>query len=236
MLSLQVWKTTFKNQWLGLDLLFRPLSHRSTRQFQDQNIRSRLNSWTDFCEFFPYSISCVLILNSRKCSYPLPKSESSSLKRKVFQMTLSGTIPVEYQSHTYNIPVCLWIRNDHPTSAPMVYVTPTSDMRIKASRFVQQVWSLDRVKPTDPSQHPPKSLCSSPIWPPGISKITLKIGNYCPDPKSWKEEKEMAILCLYITEIIVPFNYNLLSLLVEHAYVLSIHFYIENVKKGGNLC
>jgi len=53
-------------------------------------------------------------------------------------MTLSGTIPVEYQSNSYNIPVCLWIRNDHPTSAPMVYVTPTSDMRIKASRFVQQ--------------------------------------------------------------------------------------------------
>lgn len=53
-------------------------------------------------------------------------------------MILAGTIPVDYHAETYNIPVCIWIRNDHPTSPPMVYVTPTPDMRIKASRFVEQ--------------------------------------------------------------------------------------------------
>ena len=33
-------------------------------------------------------------------------------------------------------------------------------------------------------------------------------------------QMKMALLCLYITEIIVPFNYNLLILLVEHAYMV----------------
>ncbi|MPC20255.1 Tumor susceptibility gene 101 protein [Portunus trituberculatus] len=38
----------------------------------------------------------------------------------------------------YNIPVCIWVLDNHPISPPMVYVKPTPDMLIKASRHVDQ--------------------------------------------------------------------------------------------------
>ena len=38
----------------------------------------------------------------------------------------------------YNIPVCIWLLDNHPFSPPMVYVKPTPDMLIKASRHVDQ--------------------------------------------------------------------------------------------------
>ena len=37
---------------------------------------------------------------------------------------------------TYNIPVTIWLRPNHPYVPPMVYVTPTRDMGIQQSQFV----------------------------------------------------------------------------------------------------
>ncbi|XP_076032755.1 tumor susceptibility gene 101 isoform X3 [Oratosquilla oratoria] len=53
-------------------------------------------------------------------------------------LNLEGTIPVRYKGATYNIPVCVWLLDNHPLSSPMVYVKPTADMLIKASRHVDQ--------------------------------------------------------------------------------------------------
>lgn len=53
-------------------------------------------------------------------------------------LTLDGTIPVPYKGSIYNIPICLWLLDNHPNSAPMAYVKPTPDMLIKASRNVDQ--------------------------------------------------------------------------------------------------
>ncbi|XP_018022226.1 tumor susceptibility gene 101 protein isoform X1 [Hyalella azteca] len=53
-------------------------------------------------------------------------------------LTLDGTIPVPFKGSTYNIPICLWILDTHPYSAPMAFVKPTADMLIKASRHVDQ--------------------------------------------------------------------------------------------------
>ncbi len=36
----------------------------------------------------------------------------------------------------YNIPVTIWLRPTHPYSSPIVYVTPTEDMGIQQSRYV----------------------------------------------------------------------------------------------------
>lgn len=41
-----------------------------------------------------------------------------------------------YKSNTYNIPVCMWLKVDHPNSCPMAFVTPTKDMQIKVSHHV----------------------------------------------------------------------------------------------------
>lgn len=49
---------------------------------------------------------------------------------------LQGTIPVSYKGTCYNIPVCIWLMDTHPNNAPMCYVKPTADMKIKISMFV----------------------------------------------------------------------------------------------------
>ncbi|XP_013789333.1 tumor susceptibility gene 101 protein-like isoform X2 [Limulus polyphemus] len=53
-------------------------------------------------------------------------------------MCLTGTIPVPFKGNTYNIPVKIWLLDTHPVNSPMCYVTPTSDMKIKVSRNVDQ--------------------------------------------------------------------------------------------------
>ena len=51
---------------------------------------------------------------------------------------VSGTIPVIYKEKTYNIPICVWLKIDHPSSCPMAFITPTNDMQIKVSHHVDQ--------------------------------------------------------------------------------------------------
>lgn len=51
-------------------------------------------------------------------------------------ITLNGTIPVPYKGASYNIPVCIWLLDTHPYSAPLCFVRPTQDMQIKVSKHV----------------------------------------------------------------------------------------------------
>ncbi|XP_053672838.1 tumor susceptibility gene 101 protein [Anopheles nili] len=51
-------------------------------------------------------------------------------------LNLYGTIPVKYKGNTYNIPICIWLMDTHPKNAPICYVKPTSEMRIKVSAYV----------------------------------------------------------------------------------------------------
>lgn len=51
-------------------------------------------------------------------------------------LNLTGTIPVIYKKNTYHIPICIWIMDTHPANAPICYVTPTSNMHIKVSMYV----------------------------------------------------------------------------------------------------
>jgi len=53
-------------------------------------------------------------------------------------LTLKGTIPVNYKGSKYNIPIQVWLFNNHPYAAPMVYVKPTSSMVIKPNKHVDQ--------------------------------------------------------------------------------------------------
>ncbi|KAF7661027.1 hypothetical protein LDENG_00271000 [Lucifuga dentata] len=45
-------------------------------------------------------------------------------------MSLSGTISVMYNAKNYNIPVCLWLEESYPQTAPICYVRPTCEMMI----------------------------------------------------------------------------------------------------------
>lgn len=51
-------------------------------------------------------------------------------------IALEGTIPIKYRNCPYHIPVCIYLRKDHPETQPIVYVRPTSQMSIKESRNV----------------------------------------------------------------------------------------------------
>lgn len=46
-------------------------------------------------------------------------------------VTLVGTISMEYRGNTYYAPIEIFIPYEYPEAAPIVYVRPTGDMRIK---------------------------------------------------------------------------------------------------------
>lgn len=51
-------------------------------------------------------------------------------------ISLDGTIPIQYKGSTYNIPIAIFLFDRHPDKPPIVYVRPTSTMRIKPNAFV----------------------------------------------------------------------------------------------------
>eukprot|EP00803_Ostreobium_quekettii_P002109 evm.model.scf_1113EXC.1 EVM.evm.TU.scf_1113EXC.1 scf_1113EXC:1500-6638(+) len=51
--------------------------------------------------------------------------------RVVRLLKAEGTLPMYYQKVKYNIPVAVWLPDNYPHQAPIVYVTPTPDMIIK---------------------------------------------------------------------------------------------------------
>ncbi|CAH3167140.1 unnamed protein product [Porites lobata] len=51
-------------------------------------------------------------------------------------LALDGTLPVSIRGVTYNIPVCVWLQENHPHVPPLVFVKPTSSMAIKPSHHV----------------------------------------------------------------------------------------------------
>ncbi|XP_061826464.1 tumor susceptibility gene 101 protein [Nerophis lumbriciformis] len=51
-------------------------------------------------------------------------------------MSLTGTIPIFFKDVRYTIPVCVWLKESYPQSAPICYVRPTSEMMILQGRYV----------------------------------------------------------------------------------------------------
>lgn len=71
------------------------------------------------------------------------KSLAPKLERYTFPdglskelICLDGTIPVTFREASYNIPIGIFISDNHPFEAPLCYVRPTRDMTIKSSRHV----------------------------------------------------------------------------------------------------
>ncbi len=51
-------------------------------------------------------------------------------------ISLFGTIPVNYNNNKYNIPIQLYLADNHPYLSPIVYVKPTAEMSINVSDTV----------------------------------------------------------------------------------------------------
>ncbi|UJR24271.1 hypothetical protein I4U23_027238 [Adineta vaga] len=53
-------------------------------------------------------------------------------------LCLCGTVSCHYRGNRYNIPIEIWLQQDHPNVSPLVYVKPTSDMYVsETSKNVQ---------------------------------------------------------------------------------------------------
>ena len=55
---------------------------------------------------------------------------------KIQLLCLFGTVPVKIGDDTYNIPISIYMNNNHPHSSPYCLVTPTNDMAIQPSQHV----------------------------------------------------------------------------------------------------
>lgn len=51
-------------------------------------------------------------------------------------MSLTGTIPATINNTTYNIPICLWIEETYPQTAPICYIRPTQQMMILSGKYI----------------------------------------------------------------------------------------------------
>ncbi|KAM4605060.1 E3 ubiquitin-protein ligase RNF31 isoform 2-T2 [Polymixia lowei] len=84
----------------------------------------------------------------------------NKVKRKL--VYLAGTVPVHYDGNDYNIPVCIWLHENHPISRPRCYVCPSVSMVINPSC----PW-------VDPSGHIALSCLSN--WTNGVSTLPLLV-------------------------------------------------------------
>ncbi|CAL4164514.1 unnamed protein product, partial [Meganyctiphanes norvegica] len=81
----------------------------------------------------------------------LPNEANKPSKNNL--LNLEGTIPIMYKGSPFNIPICIWIVEQYPNSPPNVYVTPTKQMFICVSKYVDkdgkvsipyiQMWNKD---------------------------------------------------------------------------------------------
>ncbi|KAF2127009.1 UEV-domain-containing protein [Dothidotthia symphoricarpi CBS 119687] len=51
-------------------------------------------------------------------------------------LLLSGTLPVTFRGATYGFPVAVWVPQAYPRESPLVYVTPSQDMIVRAGQHV----------------------------------------------------------------------------------------------------
>jgi ESCRT-I complex subunit TSG101 len=48
-------------------------------------------------------------------------------------LCLYGTVACQYRGNRYNIPIEIWLQQDHPNVPPLTYVKPTPDMYVSPS-------------------------------------------------------------------------------------------------------
>ncbi|CAL1704833.1 unnamed protein product [Somion occarium] len=51
-------------------------------------------------------------------------------------LCLHGLLPITYRGAPYNIPIAVWLTRDYPRHPPLAYVVPTSDMLVRAGKYL----------------------------------------------------------------------------------------------------
>lgn len=65
---------------------------------------------------------------------------NNGMQKKLIKII--GTIPVTYRQNLYNIPIIIWISENHPQSPPMCFVNPTATMLIRAGKHVDNTGKI----------------------------------------------------------------------------------------------
>ncbi len=68
---------------------------------------------------FPFTLPYIFFL------FPF-KARSGGPPQQL--LCLVGTIPIVFNSVTYNIPIIAWVVDNYPYAPPVVYVNPTPDI------------------------------------------------------------------------------------------------------------
>lgn len=80
-------------------------------------------------------LQCALSL-SLPSSAPHPRSLVFDDGRSHLLLCVHGLLPISYRNAQYNIPVAIWVTREYPRHPPIVYVVPSADLLVKASRSV----------------------------------------------------------------------------------------------------
>ena len=98
-------------------------------------------------DIMPFGYTCIDITakDVYECAKKFPELRVKSavapeclkdIRTKIQLLCLSGTVSVKIEKSTYNIPISIYMKNDHPYYPPYCLVSPTNDMAIQPSRFV----------------------------------------------------------------------------------------------------
>jgi len=138
------------------------MSNYQQRRQQVQNLLSGLN----YKEKSAVEIQILQLLHQIHSLRPLVDNYvfNDGTQQQLFK--LEGTIPIQYRSSQYNIPVALWLPLNFPTNCPICYVTPVAGMKIKQKHMHVDSQGL--------IYHP--YLHS---WKPGQSTLVELIGLLC---------------------------------------------------------
>jgi hypothetical protein len=106
-----------------------PMSESLTQKWLRQNVGSYANSDRVYSDI-DASLLRFATLRPKRDIYTYDDGRTQLL------LCVHGLVPISYRNASYNIPIAVWITRDYPKEPPIAYVVPTSDMLVKAGRYV----------------------------------------------------------------------------------------------------
>ncbi|CAK7336429.1 unnamed protein product [Dovyalis caffra] len=112
-----------------------PSNHQAIQQFLSSVLSQRGPSALPYTEDTKWLIRqhLVSLISAFPSLEPKTATFTHNDGRTVNLLQADGTVPITFDSVTYNIPVIIWLIESYPRHPPCVYVNPTRDMIIKRS-------------------------------------------------------------------------------------------------------
>jgi ESCRT-I complex subunit TSG101 len=69
-------------------------------------------------------------------THPWTSTSAYDDGRTQLLLCVHGLLPISFRQASYNIPIALWLTRHYPKQPPIAYVVPTSDMLVKAGKYL----------------------------------------------------------------------------------------------------